>query len=51
MLGFDTTMKGRFRRAWMRCASRMGKRERVKLADENSASVERGGRPCLYHDK
>jgi hypothetical protein len=47
MLGFDTTIKGRFRRAWIRCASRIGRRERVKLADENKASVESGGGPCL----
>jgi hypothetical protein len=25
----------------------MGRRERVKFAEENNASVERGGRPCL----
>jgi methylphosphotriester-DNA--protein-cysteine methyltransferase len=40
-------MKGRFRRACIRCASRIGRRERVKFAEENRASVERGGRPCL----
>jgi hypothetical protein len=26
----------------------MGRRERVKLADEKRASVERGGCPCLH---
>lgn len=40
-------MNGRFRSAWMRWARRMGRRERVKFADENNASVDRGGRPCL----
>lgn len=40
-------MNGRFRKDWIRWASRIGRRERVKLADENNASVERGGRPCL----
>jgi methylphosphotriester-DNA--protein-cysteine methyltransferase len=40
-------MKGRFRRACIRCASRIGRRESVKFAEENKASVERGGRPCL----
>lgn len=28
----------------------MGRRESVKLADENNASVERGGRPCLLNE-
>ena len=45
MLGFDTTMKGRFRSACMRCASRIGRRESVKLAEERRVSAERGGRP------
>lgn len=40
-------MKGRFRRAWIRAASRAGRRERVKLADARRASLDRGGRPCL----
>lgn len=40
-------MKGRFRRACNRCASRTGKSDKVKLAEENSASAERGGGPCL----
>ena len=40
-------MNGRFRRAWMRCASLIGKSERVKFAEDRRASVERGGRPCL----
>lgn len=47
MLGFDTTMKGRFRRACIRCARRIGRRERVKFAEENKASVDNGGRPFL----
>ena len=47
MFGFDTTMNGKFRRDWIRWANRMGRRERVKLAEENNASVESGGRPCL----
>src|SRR5205814_853374 len=42
-----TTMKGRLRRARMRWARRMGRRERVKLADERSEASESGGRPCL----
>ncbi len=41
-------MKGRFRRAWMRWARRMGSNDRVKLAEEKRASVESGGRPWLY---
>lgn len=40
-------MNGRLRRDSMRCASRMGSRDRVKFAEENSASTESGGRPCL----
>ena len=40
-------MKGRFLRLSIRCARRIGRRERVKLADEKRASVESGGRPCL----
>jgi methylphosphotriester-DNA--protein-cysteine methyltransferase len=40
-------MKGRFRNACIRCASRIGRRERVKFAEENNASLESGGRPCL----
>jgi hypothetical protein len=40
-------MKGRFLRDCIRCAKRMGRRERVKFAEEYNASVERGGRPCL----
>ena len=47
MCGLDTTIKGRFRRAWMRCARRMGRRERVKFAEERRADWERGGRPWL----
>ena len=45
--GFETTMKGRLRNAWMRCARRMGRRERVKFAEERREEVERGGRPWL----
>ena len=40
-------MKGRLRNAWMRWARRVGRRERVKLAESKSADSERGGRPCL----
>lgn len=47
IFGLDTTMKGRLRRACIRCARRIGRRERVKLADENSASSESGGLPSL----
>ena len=47
MLGFDTTMKGRFRSACMRWANLAGKSDRVKLAEESRASAESGGRPCL----
>jgi hypothetical protein len=51
MLGFDTTMKGKFRSDWMRCARRAGKIRRVKLADARSCAVVRGERPCLLrHD-
>ena len=38
-------MKGRLRKAWMRWARRMGRSERVKLAEEKRASLVRGGRP------
>ena len=38
-------MKGRLRRAWIRWATRMGRRERVKLAEEKRVDAERGGRP------
>jgi hypothetical protein len=31
----------------MRCARRTGRRESVKFAEEKSASVDKGGRPCL----
>lgn len=47
MFGFETTIYGRFRRAWIRWARRIGRRERVKFAEEKRASVLRGGRPCL----
>ena len=47
MCGFETTMNGRFRRACIRCASRIGRRLSVKFAEENRASKESGGRPCL----
>jgi methylphosphotriester-DNA--protein-cysteine methyltransferase len=40
-------MNGRFLKLSIRCARRIGRRERVKFADEKRASVERGGRPCL----
>lgn len=40
-------MKGRLRSDWMRCASRAGRIERVKLADVSSCCVVSGGRPCL----
>lgn len=33
--------------AWIRWARRIGRRERVKRAEERRASAERGGRPCL----
>ena len=42
-------MKGRLRRAWIRWARRIGRRERVKLAEVKRADAERGGRPCLLH--
>lgn len=45
MYGFETTMKGRLRRAWMRWARRMGRRERVKFAEVKRLDAERGGRP------
>ena len=38
-------MKGRLRRAWIRWARRMGRRERVKFADVKRVAAERGGRP------
>ena len=41
-------MNGRFRRACIRCAKRMGRRDNVKLAEDKSASEERGGFPCLH---
>lgn len=41
-------MNGRLRRAWMRCARRTGRRDRVKFAEEKRVSAERGGRPCLH---
>jgi hypothetical protein len=41
-------MKGRFRRACIRCASRIGSKSRVKFADEKRASFDNGGRPCLH---
>lgn len=47
MCGFDTTMKGRFRSAWIRCARRTGSSESVKFADESNASTDNGGWPCL----
>lgn len=47
IFGLETTMKGRFLRLSIRCARRIGRRERVKLADEKRASVDSGGRPCL----
>ena len=40
-------MNGRLRKACMRWARRVGRRERVKLAESNSADSDRGGRPCL----
>ena len=40
-------MNGRFRSACIRCANLAGKSDNVKLAEENNASAERGGRPCL----
>lgn len=40
-------MKGRFRNAWIREASRAGRRDRVKLAEARRASLFNGGRPCL----
>ena len=42
-------MNGRFRSAWIRCAKRIGRRERVKFAEEKRASADRGGRPCLIY--
>jgi hypothetical protein len=47
MWGFETTMKGRFRKDRMRCARRAGSIERVKFAEVRSCCVVRGGRPCL----
>jgi mevalonate pyrophosphate decarboxylase len=47
MLGFDTTMNGRFLRACIRCARRIGRRDRVKLAEVKRAGAGSGGRPCL----
>lgn len=47
MLGLETTIKGRFRRDWIRCANRMGRRESVKFAEEKRACSDNGGRPCL----
>jgi methylphosphotriester-DNA--protein-cysteine methyltransferase len=44
-------MNGRFRKACIRCARRIGRRERVKFADENNAAAERGGRPCLTKER
>jgi methylphosphotriester-DNA--protein-cysteine methyltransferase len=44
-------MNGRFLKLSIRCARRIGRRERVKFADEKRASVERGGRPCLVGRK
>ena len=41
-------MNGRLRRAWMRCARRTGRSDKVKLAEEKRVSAVRGGRPCLY---
>jgi len=40
-------MKGRFRNACIRDASRAGRRESVKLAEARRASLSNGGRPCL----
>ena len=40
-------MNGRLRSDWIRWAKRIGRSERVKFADENNASAERGGRPWL----
>ena len=42
-------MNGRFRRDCMRCASRAGRIESVKLAEVSSCCVVRGGLPCLMH--
>lgn len=47
MLGFETTMYGRFRSAWIRFARRIGSRDRVKLAEERRERSLSGGRPCL----
>ena len=44
-------MKGKFRRARTRCARRMGINEEVKFAEARRASVDNGGRPCLFDDK
>lgn len=49
MFGFETTIKGRLRRACIRCASRTGSKSRVKLADEKRASLDNGGRPFLHY--
>jgi hypothetical protein len=40
-------MKGKFRSAWIREASRAGSKESVKFAEARSASLDNGGRPCL----
>ena len=47
MWGFETTMNGKFCSDCMRCASRAGKIESVKLAELSNCCVVRGGLPCL----
>ena len=47
MLGFATTMKGKFRRRCIRCARRAGRSDKVKFADARRAPSDRGGLPCL----
>ena len=44
-------MNGRLRRAWIREANRAGRRDCVKFAEANNASLDRGGRPCLDNEK
>lgn len=44
-------MKGRLRRDSIRCASRAGRIESVKLAEARSWEVVSGGLPCLHGEK
>lgn len=42
-------MKGRLRSFRTRCASRAGRSDRVKLAEDSRASSDSGGLPYLRH--